>query len=326
MSSHKKKKLQSKPKTNHIIYLSAEKEKPSVYEKSDSEKEKHTPAVPLPKRELREPKSLKIAESLIEDYREILHNAFKNLSMKDPNFIRQAIMHDDRIEHLSKIPGLDDLFQSTRKGSIEDSLLNTSTPSQIDWPQPSKSVFSFGLPPSIHNLGNNDILSSHGFTDGFMNIPKIINASPQLKALDHIPSLQIPMTPTGPFHPINLKGKPGDLIIPDLKTSPQLSSLKNGGQHSGLESSFLLDQIASNAENKGKGEAVSNIAGNFTKKNSVLDNIINSDDNSNVNYLNIFSSMDQGAEKSKNSLLYCMESVNDKSHKKNNIILTRNNA
>lgn len=300
-----------------MIYLSAE--KASVEDKSDSDKQVST--FQTSRRESCDPKSLKLAESLIEDYREILHSSFKNLSSKDPNFIRQAILHDDRLElpNLSKVTGLDDLFQVNRKGSVDDSLLSTTTHTQMDWVQPPKPMFSFGLSSSVPGFGNNDLLSSHTFSEGLLNIPKIISASPQLKALDHIPNLQIPIGPTGPFHPISLKGKTGDLIIPDLRTSPQLSSLKNGGS----EASFLLDQIASNGDNKGgKNEG---ITGNFAKKNSVLDNIINSDDTTNMNYLNIFNAMDQGSEKGKNSLLFCKETVNDKSHKKN-IILTRNNA
>ena len=378
--SHKKKASDSGSKAhNSHIHHSAEKMSIDEHQ-SDSETQ---PSVVQrsARMEYEESKSLKMAKSLIDDYREVLQHAFRNLSSKDPNFIRQAVLQDGEIEKktgisLNSLPQphhLESLFHlDVNSLQADNYLLNLQTPpNHSDWANQSKPVYTFTPPFNnavIPGFVSNNVPAPAPLTTSFFAVPVIVTSSPQIlsqpvamKPLDNprSASTQILTPPTGPFHSILNKGKMvGDLVIPDLKPSPQLKSYKTPSQQSQpnlLGSNFTLDssphvtnnyrglgeppankntvlETALNFENfENKGSAIPRngsqtmSAGNFAKKDSILDQLINSEEGSNINYYSIFNSMDQGTDKAKGPLQYHLESLNEKSIKKNNIILTQSN-
>lgn len=305
--------------------------------------------------EYEESKSLKMAESLIDDYREVLQHAFRNLSSKDANFVRQAVLQDGEIEKktgisLNSLPQphhIENLYHLDVNGlQSGDYILSIQTPpNRSDWTQQSKPMYTFTPPfnnPIIPGFVSNTVsVSPAPLPTTFFAVPVIVATPTQIisqpVALKSASS-QV-LTPTGNFLPIQPKGKMvGDLVIPDLKPSPQLKTYKGSSQPSQSQpnlngSHFNLDSSAhmSAEKNENKGSNISRngsqavSTGNFAKKDSILDQLINSEDGSNINYYSIFNSMDQGTDKTKGPIPYHMENLNDKSIKKNNIILTQNN-
>ena len=103
-SQHKKKTTDSGSKAalhSHHSHFNHSAEKMSVDEhQSDSETQPSVLQRSI-RMEFEDSKSLKMAESLIDDYREVLQHTFRNLSAKDPNFIRQAVIQDGDIEKVN---------------------------------------------------------------------------------------------------------------------------------------------------------------------------------------------------------------------------------
>ena len=360
-------------RSNQKVFLSAE--KMSVEDKSDSETQQSVFQKPK-KLEQEDLKTIKMAESLIDDYREVLHHAFKNLSSRDPNFVRQAVIQDREVERktgiqlhdLPRAQNLDGLYQLGLKDShTENYMMNIPTQNQPDWNNQPKQMYAFPSPYNGHSVPSylstitTSLPTPPSLASGFLAIPMILNASPQLmsqqpiqlKPLEGISP--IPNLPPNSFQPTHIKNSLGDSpLIPDLKMSPQLKAHKGSGHSQSdamssnfalelspnkmngtrllgepvmqktnvLEPSFNLSGEDLRADGKGGGQSQSNEA--ISRKNSLIDQNLNQEESSNGNYHSILNSMEQSQDLIKKPVPFNAESMSDKSIKKNNIILTRN--
>ena len=281
-------------------------------------------------------RSIKLAESLIEDYRAVLHHAFKNLSQQDPNFIHQAVHQDHDIEkktgiRLLNLPNaaaaFDGLFhRDLNKYQAENFLLNgLSAVSEAVYPYASAQFSPSVLPGYSANVISNITTPPPGLQTNYIAVPLILN-TPQVL------NQPVPLKSAGdgnsntqtPSHSYT-KIKNGELIIPELRNSPQVKSVnaKNLGynvdQFRVLGEPAKKKNLVSEARNGMKGEDLKGVTyaylnGDFSKEDEI---------SGNSNHLTIFNSMDQGNEDIKRPMPVSGDL--EKSIKKNNIILTRTN-
>jgi len=310
-----------------------------------------TPLPPkLKKPEVENSKILKSSEILIEDYRDVLHHAFKNLSAQDPNFSRTALMQDEDIERktgisLRHLPQVHHENKQSRDFTRDieysnDSYNGHSQIGQSEWVRPKPAI-------TIPNPINRDptpiqILSPIPTQPIIANIPVLITpnrsqSTGTLKQSDtNSPGIQPivtnqPVNLGGPFQPIVVKPRiGGDPRIPEFKNSPQMKNFRNPIPVQSSPNQFTLEspqlQGRSHSDMPAKVETKMSMPVP-PQKNFILDRIINSDEGGmSINYYNIFNSMEQqSAEKIKKPGNLSAENSNDKPFiKKNNIILTHN--
>jgi len=333
-------------------------EKISLDGKSDSEAPSSTIIKPI-KITREDLKTIGTAESLIDDYREVLHHAFRNLSSLDPNFALQAVKQDMEIEiktgiTLQSLPqpqGFDGLFPLDFKS---DYLRNIPTQNHSEWGNQNKSIYPIPSPfngnmiPSYSSGVPNNIQ----VPPNFLGVPMLINNSPQLitqpipvKPLENGHAI---LTPTSNYQTSNKMKINGELMIPELRNSPPVKAYQTSGKHQSQSINYTSDQsphtnyfrsLGESAVQKNNvidaplnlGKGMNNtigasqnfLSGNFAK-NLGIDQILNSDDSS-MNYYNIFNSMEQGESIKRTIIPYNSDNFGEKSIKKNNIILTRTN-
>jgi len=321
----------------------------SLEDRSDSESQSIKLIKEYKAQQQIELRAIKTAESLIDDYREVLHHSFRNLSTNDPNFVIHAYKQDREIEEktgivLQNLPqsqGLEGLLQFDLKEIQSDYLRTVQTPKQSEWGNQNKPLYPLPSPFSGNMFPGdvNNIPITPPLNNNIYGLPLLINNSPQIisqsipiKPLENGHTI---LTPSNTYQSSNKVKLNGDFVIPDLKHSPPVKTHSNAGRpqsqsasdqspHGNYQNNNMLD-ISLNLgrnENKGINNAVgmshNYLNGNFVK-NFGLDQILNSDDTSNVNYYTIFNAM----EHPEDTINRPVPLHSDSSGIKKNIILTR---
>jgi hypothetical protein len=258
---------------------------------------------------------MRASEILIEDYRDVLHHAFRNLSTQDPNFSRMALSKDEDIERKTGI-SLRSLPQPEPRTRKEPTVIEPEP--VIETP-----ILIHKASSPIHNPSTNNqhnlatpTISTPPPNNGSQNLNLGLNRSQsqnqsQPKSTDlGSPSPNLTYqgaASNGPFQYASGKKITSESKLADMKSaaSPQLKThkttlLQSPGAFS-LEATPPLIAPA---------------------KNMLLDRIINNNEGKSIGYSTIFNSMDLSGESNKKSN---NEANGEKPFiKKNNIILTNN--
>jgi hypothetical protein len=304
----------------------------------------NTPMAPKSKRsDTENSKILRSSEILIEDYRDVLQHSFKNLSTQDPNFSKAALFHDENIERKVGI-SFRNLPQQSKESFAKDieysdiHSSNTQPQSQSDWMR--QKPMSIPSTLGTASQSQNSTHSPHSSAP-ILVMPNRTQSNVSLKSAEvNSPSIQPmvtnqPVNLGGPFQPVLVKPRIlQDSRPPEIRNSPQMKNFRNPSNpgnilsspsHLALESPLHLSKSSSDTLLQPKPDSKNPIP-LALQKNPILDKIINSDEGININYYNIFNSMEQqSAEKIKKPGTASTENSNDKPFiKKNNIILTHN--
>lgn len=258
---------------------------------------------------------MRASEILIDDYRDVLHHAFRNLSTQDPNFSRMALSKDEDIERKTGI-SLRSLPQPEPRTRKEVT--------QIE-PEPviEAPLFTTKISSPVHNPTNGaqfniatPTISTPPPTNGSQNLNLGLNRSQSQPKQTELGSPSPNITHqtnvvSGPFQPVSGKKISSEPRFSDNKTaaSPQLKTTKN---------TLLQSPVAFSLENPREGTPHI-----IPQKNTLLDKIINNNDGKSIGFSTIFNSMEISGENNKKPTT---EGSGDKPFiKKNNIILTHNN-
>lgn len=301
LSARKKSHIEHPPKTTSAVHahhhVNHSAEKGHADDMSDSADTQPSTLLRPIKPEIEEMRSIKLAESLIEDYREVLHHAFKNLSQQDPNFVRQAVHQDHEIEkktgirllNLPQSSALEGLFHLDLNDlQAENFLLNSLgvAASKVSYPYTSAQFSPSVLPGYSTNIAT---------PPSYMAVPLMLNQPVPLKSMENNNS----STPSHTY-----KKPSGELIIPELRNSPQVKSIKTPGM--GVYN----------------GEQFRNLGEPAVKRNlaseAYLNGDLSKDEGINGNRFTIFNSMDQREEVNRPVPLGLQA-------KKNPIVLTKTN-